>query len=173
MKGEKIYTIGHSTRSIKEFIGILKKNGISELIDIRTLPGSRFNPQFNAGNLRRSLKKEDIGYIWIKELGGLRKGLGKKSPNKCWKNKSFRGYADYMMTNDFKAGVEKLIKESKHMRVVIMCAESVYWRCHRMLIADYLKANGFSVYHIMSMNKKTLHKYSECAKVKRQKLTYI
>ncbi len=172
MAKKTVYTIGHSTLPIEEFIGILKNNGIDTLIDIRSIAGSNANPQFNAENLKKSLKKADIEYIWLKELGGRRSGLGKKSPNKCWKNASFRGYADYMMTKDFSEGIRLLKRYMKDKTTALMCAESLYWRCHRVMVSDYLKSRGYKILHIIG-NKTYPHKYSECAKVRKGKLSYF
>jgi uncharacterized protein (DUF488 family) len=173
MKKGKIFTIGHSTLPVEKFIDLLKDNGIDVIADIRSIPGSNANPQFNAENIKRSLEKSGIEYFWIKDLGGRRYGLGKKSPNTCWKNASFRGYADYMMTDDFMNGINALEKEIKSRTVAIMCAESLYWRCHRIMVSDYLKSKGYSVVHILSNGELRTHEYTECARVRRGKLTYF
>ncbi len=168
----KVYTIGHSNRPLKSFVDLLKLNRITLIADIRSLPGSNANPQFNRENLEKELPHFGIKYIWIKELGGRRHGLGSKSPNKCWKNPSFRGYADYMMTNDFRIGIKKLLSLTKRDTVAIMCGESLYWRCHRVMVSDYLKALGLSVFHIIGTEKPKRHLYTPCAKVRNRKLKY-
>jgi uncharacterized protein (DUF488 family) len=172
MKSRKIFTIGHSTLPIGKFTELLKDNDIDILVDIRSIPGSGANPQFNAENLKRALEKAGIDYVWIKDLGGRRYGLGKKSPNVCWNNASFRGYADYMMTDGFRNGINELEKQMKGHTAAIMCAESLYWRCHRIMVSDYLKSIGHSVIHVLSNGELRPHEYTECAKVKRGKLTY-
>ncbi len=168
----KIYTIGHSNLPLKSFLKLLNSDGITLLADIRSLPGSNANPQFDKENLEKELPKSGIKYIWIKELGGRRYGLGVKSPNKCWKNSSFRGYADYMMTDNFKNGIKELLTLTKKDTVAIMCGESLYWRCHRIMVSDYLKALGLSVLHIIGSEKPKKHVYTSCAKVRNHKLKY-
>ncbi|MEM0143250.1 MAG: nicotinamide-nucleotide adenylyltransferase [Candidatus Parvarchaeum sp.] len=158
----RIFTIGHSTRTINEFIGLLKSYAIKEVIDIRTVPKSLHNPQFNLASLKKSLSKAGINYLEIKELGGLRSPI-KDSKNVFWRNRSFRGYADYMQTKDFKEGIKKVLNESKNMRIALMCAEVLPWRCHRFLISDYLICRGFSVTHIMSYNHTIEHKINRHA----------
>lgn len=148
-----IFLIGYSTRSIEAFIALLKAHDIQKVIDIRTIPRSRHCPDYNEEELERSLKLAHIGYRHMKELGGLRHA-SKDSINKGWTNASFRGFADYMQTLAFKKGLEKLEKEGKKKRCVLMCAEGVPWRCHRSLIADALKLKKWKVFHIQS--KKTL-----------------
>ena len=172
MNQVKVYTIGHSNLPIERFISELKKNGIGTLVDIRSIPGSNANPQFNAEKLKRSLEENGIAYIWMKNLGGRRYGLGRKSPNKCWKNQSFRGYADYMETDNFKKGAESLISLAKGSVACIMCGESLYWRCHRVMVSDYLKSKKVKVLHIVGTGKPTLHKYTECARIRHGELSY-
>ncbi len=157
---------------LETFISLLKAEGIKTLADIRSLPGSRANPQFDRETLGENLKEEDIIYIWLEKLGGRRRGLGKKSPNTCWENVSFRGYADYMMTDEFAEGADNLIKIAAERRTAIMCGESLYWRCHRIMVSDYLKSKGIKVYHIMSNGKKYLHRYTACAKIRKGALSY-
>lgn len=173
MKKKEIYTIGHSTLPIEKFIYVLKSNNIDLLLDIRSLPGSKANPQFNKENLEKTLKASGIGYIWLKDLGGRRYGLGKKSPNICWKNASFRGYADYMMTKEFADGIATLEEETRRHTTAMMCAESLYWRCHRWMVSDYLKSKGYKVIHIVGTGKLYPHNYSECAKIRKGRLSYF
>jgi len=141
-------TIGHSTLSIEIFVSILKTNDVRELIDIRTIPKSRYNPQFAQENLARSLAAEGIEYRWQKSLGGLRHAR-KDSINTGWRNTSFRGYADYMQTPEFQAALDELLDSAGSSHAVVMCAEAVPWRCHRSLVADALIVHGVEVKHIL------------------------
>lgn len=166
-----IYTLGHSTRSIEEFISVLKGYHIQLLADIRTMPGSNRVPQFNKENLETALGKAGIHYVHLKELGGLRHTT-KESVNTGWRNKSFRGYADYMQTPEFEKGLEKLILLSQNQIMAIMCAEAVPWRCHRSLVGDALMIRGFEVHNIFSKKKEELHKLTSFAKVKGLQITY-
>jgi len=151
MKHQKtIFTIGHSTHSIEDFVTILKHYGITELVDIRTIPKSRHNPQFNEQELAQVLRNHHIGYRHQKNLGGLRHAH-KDSINTAWQNASFRGFADYMQTAEFNEGIEDLIKTAQEKTVVIMCAEAVPWRCHRSLIGDALLARDIEVQDIYSI----------------------
>jgi len=154
--GATIYTIGHSTRPLPELIGMLKENGVDLLVDVRTVPRSRFNPQFNGEALAAPLAAAGIGYVQLKALGGLRhhpKGAP-PSPNTLWRNASFRAYADHAMTAAFRAGLAELCELAARHRPAIMCAEAVWWRCHRRIVADYLIAAGFSVVHIFDAEKR-------------------
>ena len=149
------YTIGHSTRTLGEFAELLTSAGVSELVDVRTVPRSRTNPQFNADTLPESLRPIGIVYRHIAELGGLR-GRRKdqpKSPNTFWENASFRNYADYAGTQAFREGLQTLRQLGQRQTCAIMCAEAVWWRCHRRIIADYLLAAGDTVFHILSLKK--------------------
>jgi uncharacterized protein (DUF488 family) len=159
----QIWTIGHSTRGIVEFISLLKENGIKSLADVRSLPGSKRNPQFNREALEKSLRKHGIGYEHFPELGGRRKPKP-DSHNTVWRNTSFRGYADYMETEQFQKGIERLLDvAAKAGPVAIMCAEAVWWRCHRSLISDYLKARSVEVIHILDVNKTEPHPFTSAA----------
>jgi len=166
-----IFTIGHSTHPIDEFIALLKTYGIEQLVDVRTVPKSRHVPQFNSEALAEALGKQGIGYIHLKALGGLRHAK-KESVNIGWRNASFRGYADYMSSEEFAKGVDRLIGLAKTKRTVIMCAEAVPWRCHRSLIGDALLARGITVEDIMSATSVRPHKLTEFAKVDGQQITY-
>lgn len=167
-----IYTIGHSTLPYRSFADLILKNQITLLIDIRSLPGSSFVQQYNKGKLSAALKRDGIKYLWLKKLGGRRYGFGKKSPNICWRNRSFRGYADYMMTKEFQEGIDALLKKTKGEIPVIMCAEALYWRCHRNLVSDFLKSKKMRIMHIMSNGKLVAHKYTGCAKIVKGRLRY-
>ena len=166
-----IFTIGHSTHPIDEFIALLKTYGIEQLVDVRTVPKSRHVPQFNSEALAEALGKQGIAYVHLKALGGLRHAK-KDSINTGWRNASFRGYADYMASNEFEQGIDRLIGLAKAKRTVIMCAEAVPWRCHRSLIGDALLARGITVEDIMSATSVRPHKLTEFAKVDGQQITY-
>ena len=171
MPKNTLWTIGHSTHSLEEFISILHAYNIELLIDVRSLPGSTKFPQFNKENLEISLPKEGISYKHELILGGRRR-TSKSSKNTAWHNASFRGYADYMETDAFKEGIEELKLHAQEKKVVIMCAEVLWWRCHRSLIADELKSEGWTVIHILSANKTEEHRYTAPAKIINGKLTY-
>lgn len=166
-----IYTVGHSSRGLDEFIGLLKAHGVETLADIRKLPGSNKYPHFNQDELDASLTRVRIGYVYLKELGGRRR-QNKDSRNTAWRNKSFRAYADHMETEEFKRGVDELLGHAREKRVAVMCSEAVWWRCHRALVADYLKAAGVTVYHIMSEATARPHPFTSAAKVVGNKLSY-
>ena len=168
----RIWTIGHSTRSTDTFISLLKANGIKLLADVRSLPGSKRYPQFNKEKLSDSLGKAGIRYEHFPELGGRRKAKP-DSKNTAWRNESFRGYADYMGTEEFDKGVKRLLDLAVDAGpTAIMCAEAVWWRCHRALISDYLKARDIEVMHIMDANKTELHPYTSAARIVDGKLSY-
>ena len=166
-----IFTIGHSTRPIHDFLTLLASQGVEQLIDIRTVPRSRTNPQFNRDALPESLKGDGIRYLHMPELGGLRHPRA-DSTNTGWRNASFRGYADYMQTPEFEEALEKLIELGREKQVAIMCAEAVPWRCHRSLVADALTARGVPVEHIMSATRRDHHKLTPFAKVEGQRVSY-
>jgi uncharacterized protein (DUF488 family) len=184
----RIWTIGHSTRSIEDFISLLKKNGIELLSDVRSLPGSNRYPQFNREALAESLNIHGIRYEHFPELGGRRKSNA-DSRNTAWRNASFRGYADYMETEEFHKGVERLLAFARNDGLgspesfrgsetvtpgsaAIMCAEAVWWRCHRSLISDYLKARGIEVMHILNANKIEPHPFTSTARIVNGELSY-
>lgn len=152
----KIFTIGHSTREIDEFVELLKSHGITQLVDIRTIPKSRHNPQYGQTELVKSLKQHKIEYRYLKELGGLRPAV-KNSANTAWRNKSFRNYADYMQSDKFKQGLDELIEFSKKACTAIMCAEAVPWRCHRSLVSDALLVHGIAVDEIINKGNARAH----------------
>src|SRR6266496_4571212 len=147
-----LWTIGHSTRRIEEFLALLGNYQIGALADVRQFPGSRRHPQFGQQSLANSLAEAGIEYFHFLELGGRRRPQ-RNSPNTAWRNEAFRGYADYMMTDEFVAGIERLLKLAREKRTAIMCAELLWWRCHRSLISDYLKAKGHHVIHILGPEK--------------------
>ncbi len=167
-----IYTVGHSNHSLDDLAAILKAWHIDTLVDIRTIPKSRFNPQFNSEQFEQALKNEKIRYVHMPALGGLRKGIGEASPNMAWENASFRGYADYMQTPEFDAALVELMTMASDKRVTIMCAEAVPWRCHRSLVSDALTARGAQVEHLMSPTKAQRHKMTPFAKVDGVRITY-
>lgn len=166
-----IFTIGHSTHPIDEFIALLKHYGIEQLVDVRTVPKSRHVPQFNSDALAASLGEQGIEYVHLKSLGGLRHAK-KDSVNMGWRNASFRGYADYMSTEEFAQGIDRLIELAKTKRTVIMCAEAVPWRCHRSLVGDALLVRDIVVEDIMSATSIRPHKLTEFANVDGQQITY-
>jgi uncharacterized protein (DUF488 family) len=168
----QIRTIGHSTRNIDDFISLLEGHGISLLVDVRTFPGSKRYPQFNKEALAASLKAQGIRYKHLPQLGGRRKPKP-DSRNTAWRNASFRGYADYMETEEFRKGIERLLDLANEVgETAIMCAEAVWWRCHRSLISDYLKARGIEVIHILDANKTELHPFTSAARIINGALSY-
>jgi uncharacterized protein (DUF488 family) len=166
-----IFTVGHSTLPIEKFITLLHAYGIRCLADIRTVPRSRHNPQFNGDALASAVKHEKIEYVPLSALGGLRHAR-KDSPNTGWRNDSFRGYADYMQTKAFEEGLETLIEMSRGERTAIMCAEAVPWRCHRSLVADALSVRGIPVVEILSESGYRDHKLTPFAHVEGTTITY-
>ncbi|MFZ5453143.1 MAG: DUF488 family protein [Thermodesulfobacteriota bacterium] len=166
-----ILTIGHSTHPLETFIQLLKAQGVTKVADVRTVPRSRHNPQFNRETLPEQLKLAGIGYVHLPGLGGLRRARP-DSPNQGWRNASFRGYADYMQTPEFAANLESLIKLAAKDRLALMCAEAVPWRCHRFLIADALSLRGIPVEHILGPKGRQPHRLTGFAGVEGLKLTY-
>jgi uncharacterized protein (DUF488 family) len=167
-----IFVIGHSTMPVERFIKILLAHSVTVLVDIRRIPWSRHNPQFNSDALEKSLKEAGIGYVHLKELGGLRRP-SKDSENTGWRNLSFRGYADYMQTEEFKVGLDKLIALSKAETAAIMCAEGSPFRCHRSLVADALTVRGVKAVHISSEHRDKLHVLTPFAVVYGQRISYV
>lgn len=166
-----IYTIGHSTHPIDQFVAILKAHEIEQVADVRTIPKSRHNPQFMREALEESLPRTGIAYVHLPGLGGLRHAR-KDSINLAWKNASFRGYADYMQTNAFDEALRQLIDLAMERRTAIMCAEAVPWRCHRQLIGDALPARAIAVEDIFSESSRKPHKFTPFAKVDGENVTY-
>lgn len=166
-----IFTLGHSTLPIERFIAVLTIYGVEHLADIRTIPRSRHNPQFNDTALANSLTAQHIDYVHIKALGGLRRAR-KDSPNTGWRNEGFRGFADYMQTEEFLDALEALMHMSRWKRVAIMCAEAVPWRCHRSLVADALSVRGVPVVEILSASSYRMHTLTPFARVEGVRITY-
>lgn len=168
---ESIWTIGHSTRSTDEFNEILLAHRISALVDVRSFPGSRRYPHFNKTELLNSLAAIGILYAHNPKLGGRRRPSA-DSKNTAWRNASFRAYADHMESEEFKQGVEELLEVVRQGRTAIMCAEALWWRCHRSLIADFLKSKGFAVIHILDGRKTEAHPYTPAARIVDGHLSY-
>ena len=166
-----VLTIGHSTRTLDEFIALLKAHAVTLVVDVRTIPRSRHNPQFNKDSLPDSLKKAGVGYVHMPGLGGLRHAKH-DSLNAGWRNASFRGYADYMQTPEFEKQIEELIQLAKEHRIALMCAEAVPWRCHRSLIGDALTVRGIRTEDIMSLSRRQVHTLTPFAKVRGTTVTY-
>ncbi|HVO33597.1 MAG TPA: DUF488 domain-containing protein [Elusimicrobiota bacterium] len=166
-----LFTIGHSTRTLELFVGLLLGYDVQRLVDVRTIPRSRHNPQFNRESLPPNLKAAGIEYVHRPALGGLRHAR-KDSPNGGWKNASFRGYADYMRSVDFRRAIDELISQARQSVIAVMCAEAVPWRCHRSLIADALAVRGVGVRHIMSRASAPDHQVTPWAKVDGANLLY-
>ncbi len=166
-----VMTVGHSTRSLEEFVHLLEAHGVRQVVDVRTVPRSRHNPQFNKTSLPKALKKTGLRYLHMPELGGLRHAKP-DSLNTGWRNASFRGYADYMQTPEFAKAIDELIELAKQERIAIMCAEAVPWRCHRSLIGDALTVRGIRVEDIMSPTRRQIHTLTSFAKVCGIEVTY-
>jgi uncharacterized protein (DUF488 family) len=171
MENEVIYTIGHSTLAIEDFIQTLKAYAIEQVVDVRTIPKSRHNPQYNSDELRQALQGQGIEYVHMPGLGGLRHTT-KDSINLAWKNASFRGFADYMQTPEFSAALDELIALGKEKRCVIVCAEAVPWRCHRSLIGDALVVRGIVAQDIMNAKSSKPHVLTAWARVEGERVTY-
>ena len=171
MAEKEIWTIGHSTRSAEEFTKLLQEQRIDVVADVRQFPGSRRYPHFGRDQLEQELEKAGIGYEHFPELGG-RRNPKPDSPNTAWRNKAFRGYADYMATEPFQQGFEKLRTLAEAKRTAMMCAEAVWWSCHRGLLADLFKVQGWRVWHIMGEGKVQEHPYTGAARVINGRLSY-
>jgi uncharacterized protein (DUF488 family) len=171
LKATVVLTIGHSTRPLDEFIDLLRAHAITCVVDVRTVPRSRHNPQFNQDSLPDSLKKAGLGYVHLPGLGGLRHAK-RNSINVGWRNTSFRGYADYMQTPEFERGLEELIHLADQEQIAIMCAEAVPWRCHRSLIGDALTVRGIRTEDVMSLTRRRVHTLTAFAKVRGKSVTY-
>ena len=167
----RVFTIGHSTRPIQEFVRLLQSNGIRQLIDIRTIPKSRHNPQFSMDRLAASLHEAGVAYIHLKALGGLRHPRS-DSINMGWRNESFRGYADYMQTHEFEAALDRAIALAQREPTALMCAEAVPWQCHRSLVADALVVRGIEVREIVSNSPANEHTLTPFARVTGTQITY-
>jgi uncharacterized protein (DUF488 family) len=170
-KMSDVLTIGHSIHTWRVFLEILRAHQVKRVVDVRTIPRSRHNPQFNREILSKKLRAAGIGYVHLRKLGGLRHAR-RDSPNIGWRNASFRGFADYMQTPEFDAGLQRLMKLAGQKRSVIMCAEAVPWRCHRSLIADALTVRGFQVRDIMGVKSVRIHSLIPFAVVRGHRITY-
>jgi len=166
-----IWTIGHSTRPIEEFLGLLSGARIETIADVRSFPGSRKYPQYGREALATTLAAHGSGYDWLPALGGRRR-VSPDSPNTAWRNASFRGYADYMSSTEFAQGLGQLIQLASQARTAIMCAEAVWWRCHRSMIADALSVRGIEVVHILDAKHHVVHPMTSPARVVRGVLSY-
>ncbi len=166
-----VFTVGHSTQTLEAFIEVLRVHGVTRLLDVRTVPRSRFNPQFNKDTLPGALRAAGIAYDHLPALGGLRHPRA-DSPNTAWRNASFRGFADYMQTPDFAAALETLMEQAGRGQVAIMCAEAVPWRCHRSLIADALTVRGVQVEHILGAGRRQRHALTPWARAEGECVTY-
>ncbi len=171
LKPFPIMTVGHSTRTIGEFIDLLHAHGVECLVDVRTIPRSRHNPQFNQEVLPQSLKVAGVDYVHLADLGGLRRSR-QDSINLGWRNASFRGFADYMQTEAFERGLAELMRLAEKSLVAVMCAEAVPWRCHRSLIADALVVRGYEVIEISSSTRSQTHELTRWARVDGMRVTY-
>ena len=167
----RIWTIGHSTRSADEFDEILRAHNIQVLVDVRSFPGSRRYPQFNKAELERTLDSLGIRYVHLPELGGRRRP-SPHSRNTAWRNSSFRAYADHMESQEFQKGIKELLELGRDKRTSVMCAEALWWRCHRSLIADFLKALGIDVIHILDAKHTETHPYTSAARIIKGRLSY-
>jgi uncharacterized protein (DUF488 family) len=170
-KSGPILTVGHSTHTLDDFIHLLHVHEVDEVIDVRTVPRSRHNPQFNRDTLPDGLRSSGIAYLHMPGLGGLRHPQP-DSPNLGWRNSSFRGFADYMQTEEFEKQLKEVIEESKKGRVALMCAEAVPWRCHRSLIADALQARNVAVEHVLSSARRRPHRLTPFARVMGTRVIY-
>jgi uncharacterized protein (DUF488 family) len=166
-----IWTIGHSTRPIDEFLSLLTGSGIEAIADVRSFPGSRRHPQYGKEALAATLAAHEVDYHWLPSLGGRRKPSA-DSPNTGWRNPSFRGYADYMSGPEFAQGLSQLLEMSKQSRTAIMCSEAVWWRCHRSLLADALCVRGIEVVHLLDAKHKVKHPMTSPARVVGGMLSY-
>lgn len=165
-----IWTIGHSTRTLQEFLELLGEYRIEAVADVRRFSGSRRHPHFAGGALAATLPAHGIAYQWIPKLGGRRKVRG--SPNTAWRNASFQGYADYTATAEFAEGLAELLELAAARRTAMMCAEALWWRCHRSIVADVLKLRGIEVVHIIDTTHSTLHPYTSPARIVEGRLSY-
>lgn len=170
MNGE-ILTIGHSNRELGEFLGLLHQYGIEALADVRRFPGSRRQRHFERTALEASLHEHRIAYRWLPELGGRRRPVA-GSQNTAWRNASFQGYADHLATDEFAGGLATLLELAREHRTALMCAELLWWRCHRSLIADVLKVRGFEVIHILDERQTAVHPFTSPARVENGRLSY-
>jgi uncharacterized protein (DUF488 family) len=167
-----VLTIGHSNHPLDCFLALLARHKVEALVDIRRFPGSRKHPHFNRDDLAAALQKSGVEYHWLEALGGRRNKQRDESPNRGLENEGFRNYADYMQTNQFREGVEKLLEVARRKRTAIMCAEGLFWQCHRRLVSDFLAANGVTVQHIMPGGELRPHKLTTGAVIEGGRVTY-
>lgn len=169
-----LYSIGHSTRSLEELVELLREHDIRVLVDVRSWPSSRRYPHFSRESLSKSLKEHGLEYEWLgRQLGGYRKkGLGEESPNMAWRSQGFRNYADYTLAEEFRDGIRRLLELAEKDTVALMCAERLYWRCHRRIISDYLSVKGNKVTHILDRGKTEEHKLTSFAESVNGELRY-
>lgn len=169
-----LFTLGHSTRTLGEFLSLLAAYGVELVADARAYPSSQRHPHFARRALARALERQGIAYVWLgRELGGYRKtGLGAASPNRAWGSPGFRNFADHMLTEEFQRGMERLLALAEGRRVAILCAERFWWRCHRRLIADWLVAHGHRVIHILDVGRTVEHELPPFARVEEGRVTY-
>lgn len=167
----RLWTIGHSNRALETFLGLLGRYQIEAVVDVRRFPGSRRHPQYAREQLRAALVERGLAYHWLPALGGRRRPRP-NSPNTVWRNESFRGYADYMSSVEFASGLAELLSLASASRTSLMCAEALWWRCHRALIADALRARSFEVMHILGANKVVIHPYTAPARIVEGQLLY-
>lgn len=166
-----VWTIGHSNRSLEAFVELLQLHGIEAIADVRRFPGSRRLPQFGSEALRDALGETGIGYAWFEELGGRRRPLA-DSPNLAWRNSSFRGYADHLQSDEFNRGLNRLLEMAGRQRTAMMCAEVLWWRCHRSLVSDVLKTRGIEVLHIQDEKPPAAHPFTAPARLVDGQLSY-
>ena len=167
-----VLTIGHSNHPLEQFLDLLARHGVEALVDIRRFPGSRKHPHFNRDNLAAALPKSGVEYHWLEALGGRRPKRRDESPNRGLENQGFRNYADYMLTDEFREGMEKLLEVARRKRTAIMCAEGLFWQCHRRLVSDFLVANEVMVQHIMPGGELRPHKLTSGAVIEAGRVTY-
>lgn len=167
-----VWTIGHSTRTLDEMVALLRRNGVQAIADVRRFPGSRRLPQFGQTALQEGLANRQIDYRWVPELGGRRRPVP-NTPNSAWRNVSFRGYADHLESEEFKRGLETLLTLACAVPTAMMCAELLWWRCHRSLVADVLKLHGVKVVHILDEKQLTIHPYTSPARIIDGRLRYV
>jgi uncharacterized protein (DUF488 family) len=168
----KLFTIGHSNHPLDRFLALVAQHEIKTLVDIRRFPSSRKHPHFNRDNLAPALEEQGVDYDWLEALGGRRKKLCDKSPNLGLENRSFRNYADYMLTDEFADGMKKLLEVAGQKRTAIMCAEGLFWQCHRRLVSDFLVASGVAVQHIMLSGELRPHELTRGAVIKGGRVAY-
>ena len=169
--GERIWTIGHSTRTLDAFVGVLRAHEIEALVDVRRFAGSRRLPQFNEGSLQTGLERAGIAYRWLPSLGG-RRTTSPDSPNTGWRHPAFRGYADHMASDEFAEGLSELVTIAGGVRTTVMCAEMLWWQCHRRLIADVLVSLGYDVLHVQTEKPAEPHRFIDPAHLVAGKLSY-